>query len=231
MRPSICIYNEFSGDADPFCPKTTLCWEPCYTEKDHLEPTPPPRFPKRVCIWEACQSLQDLTPKENSRKRWGFLFLQGMEVKFHCWFWEQFMLKLASGRKQRNHNSGLKWGHLGFYCISAPSVPLFTRQWGPAATGVEAHWLFCIWVQLAGKMAFFSEFFLPFLSCVCWPEVSFCVYHPHALLTAKSLERWSGWVSGCSHRQRTKRMPECQAQLHGGGTDGIFVKFFPLLHF
>lgn len=171
------------------------------------------------------------TPKENSRKRRGFLlFLQGMEVKFHCWFWEEFMLKLASGRKQRNHNSGLKWGHLGFYCISAPSVPLFTRQWGPAATGVEAHCFFCIWVQLVGRWHFFQSSSSRFVLCLLTRGEFLCL-SPRALLTTNSLERWSGWVSGCSHRQRTVRMPECQAQLHGGGTDGIFVKFFPLLHF
>lgn len=148
----------------------------------------PPPSPATACVYmRGMPKPARFTPKENSRKRRGFLlFLQGMEVKFHCWFWEEFMLKLASGRKQRNHNSGLKWGHLGFYCISAPSVPLFTRQWGPAATGVEAHCFFCIWVQLAGKMAFFSEFFLPFCPVsadqrwvsvfithvLCWPPTA-----------------------------------------------------------
>lgn len=121
QRPRICISNEFTGDSDSSCPGTTLCWEPWSTQEDHLE-TPT----ACVCMRSMPKSAR-LTPKENSPKGWGFLlFLQGAVVKFYCWFWEQFMLKLSSGRKRRNHNSGLKLGNLGFDCTSAPSVPLFT---------------------------------------------------------------------------------------------------------
>lgn len=132
-----------------------LVWGPLFVEspvlqRSHLE-TP------TACVYmRGVPKPARLTPKENSRKGWGFLlFLQGVVIKFYCWFWEQFMLKLASGRKKRNHNSGLKWRHLGFYCVSAPSVPLFTSQWGPAATGAETRWLFGVCDQFTGKMAFF----------------------------------------------------------------------------
>lgn len=77
-------------------------------------------------------------------------------------------------------------------------------------------------------MAFFQSSSSVLSLCLLTRGEFLCL-SPRALLTTNSLERWSGWVSGCSHRQRTVRMPECQAQLHAWevGTDGIFVKFFP----
>ena len=160
-----------------------------------------------------------LTPKENSPKGWGFLlFLQGVVIKFYCCFWEQFMLKLASGRKKRNHNSGLKWRHLGFYCVSAPSVPLFTSQWGPAATGAETHWLFWVCDQFTGKMAFFRAH-PPVLVLWLLTRGEFLCLSP----TCSVDRQWPwgvGWGRDMSRRsqmQRTKRVPEWQAQLDGLG--------------
>lgn len=55
---------------------------------------PPPLVSKPG---ERRQGLQ--APLQNSQKTWGFLCLQGVVVKFYCWFWEQLILKLSSGRK------------------------------------------------------------------------------------------------------------------------------------
>lgn len=72
---------------------TTLCGEPLPpNQRNCLEPPPLVSKPG-----ERRQGRQ--APLQNSQKTWGFLCLQGVVVKFYCWFGEQLILKLSSGRK------------------------------------------------------------------------------------------------------------------------------------
>lgn len=60
--------------------------------KNCLEPPPLVSKPGRETPGSA-------SPAPKFPKTRGFLCLQGVVVKFYCWFWEQLILKLSSGRK------------------------------------------------------------------------------------------------------------------------------------
>lgn len=79
-----------------------------------------------VCARERCQSQQACTKRKFPKE----MRISSFPAKSGGYIWLLVLgavhTEAASRRKQRNHNSGLEGGNLGFGCSCAPSVPLFT---------------------------------------------------------------------------------------------------------
>lgn len=180
-----------------------------------------------VCAREGRRSEQDKHQKKipqrdedffSSCKEWCLHFTVGFGSSS---YW-------SSGRKQRNHNSGLKGGNLGCDCLSAPSVPLFTASEGLQLEGLRHTSSFVVPVFVPNSQGgwHFPQIFLQFWPCVCWTSGEFLCLSPRWSVHHQWPQMWE-----CSHMQRMARVLECQAKLDGTGTDDILMKFFPFLQF
>lgn len=111
---------------------------------------------------------------QNSQKTWGFLCLQGLVVKFYCWFWEQLILKLSSGRKWETTARGWAEGTQDFMVFLSPQCP-----YSQAGKGLrQERWetlVLLLW-KWGGcpicREIMFSQFLLQFWGCLCWLQLS-----------------------------------------------------------
>lgn len=107
---------------------------------------------------------------QNSQKTRGFLCLQGKVVKFYCWFWEQLILKLSSGRKRETTAWGWAEGTEDFMVFLSPRCP-----YSQAGEGLRQElWetlVLLLWEWggcLICREIMFSQFLLQFWGCVSW---------------------------------------------------------------
>lgn len=120
----------------------------------------------------------------------------------------------------------------GIYCISAPSVPLYSR----ASEGLQLQELkhtasFVFGSNWWEDGIFFRVLSSCFVSCLLTRGEFLCL-SPRALLTTNSLERWSGWVSGCSQAENCEDARMSGSAAGWGGTDMApceILPFAPLL--
>lgn len=83
------------------CCGPTLYQEPLASLRDGCA-----QKPRLMCLKRLAKVSRACTEREFLEEGRFLLFLQGAVLKFYCWFWEQFILKLSRGRKERNHNLG-----------------------------------------------------------------------------------------------------------------------------